>query len=105
MLSRDSGAVLAHKYADQYLIASALQSADPLLSSDVIDLYTKEVEYLAEQGGWVLHSCCGYGFKRCILIEEEQTLLCLLAVSSECFENLLEGNGVVRRAKVKKADA
>ncbi len=72
MLSRDSGAVLAHKYADQYLIQSALRAADPLLSSDVIDLYTEEVEYLAERGGWILlHSCCGCcTLKSCIVIEE-----------------------------------
>ncbi len=42
--------MLSHRYADQYLIASALQAADPSLSCDVLDRCTKEVKHLAEQG-------------------------------------------------------
>ncbi len=43
--------MLSYKYADQYLISSALQAADPTLSSDDIDVYVEEVESLAKQGG------------------------------------------------------
>ncbi len=43
--------MLSHKYADRYLISSALRAADPTLSSDDVDAYVDEVERLANQGG------------------------------------------------------